>query len=266
MPHQPSDENLDQYLKRGAGQLAKEPETGTYMTEGAEAPPGYYDEDPFNEDENPITDLLPVEPALLIDISHFQAADFPFEQLKAEGVKGVYVRLSYGDRVDQQSNIHLSRAKQAGMLTGGYHFLDGRKDIDGQFDVFQNKLADWGLDLPPVIDVEEVPSLGLPLPQAWQVERFATRLKIIRPHSMIYTSKHQYDRVSNDSFGCDLWVAHWETDGPLDEPVLPNAWVDKGWKLWQYTDQSGFQSYQKGLDVNRFNGNLADLTRWARSF
>ncbi|MFT7585300.1 MAG: lysozyme [Cellvibrionaceae bacterium] len=274
-PQEYDDERLGDLLKPGAGYIPPDyqpdiatPDSGDYQVEGAEPAP---DDDFFT----PLADPVPApidtgsnsqsqDRAILLDVSQFQPESFPFEQLKAEGVTGVYVRLTFGDRADRLCNQHLSRAKQAGLLVGGYHFLDGRKEIQPQFEAFQQGLSSWQLDLPPVVDVEEVASLNIPLPQAWQVQAFVERLKVIRPQIMIYTSKRYYDLVGDDNFGCDLWVAHWEGNSPLENPLIPNAWRHSGWTLWQYTDQSRFAGYTGGLDTNRFNGNNDDLRTFAK--
>ena len=52
------------------------------------------------------------ERAIVLDVSQFQPHPFPFAQLRHEGVHGVYVRLTFGDRADKLMNQHISRAKE----------------------------------------------------------------------------------------------------------------------------------------------------------
>ncbi len=209
-----------------------------------------------------LTPQPPADPrAWLIDVSHHQPKDLiDFAQLKAEGVTGVFVRICYGDKVDSHAGNHISRAKNAGLLVGGYHFLDARKDIESQAMLFREQLAGWALDLPPAIDVEAVPSYGIPLPTEGQVAEFAGILRQVRPHTLIYTSKRFYDQVSDNNFGCDLWLAAYTNL----EPLLPRAWRDEGWTFWQFSESGEFAGYSGHLDVNRFRADFESLEEYLK--
>ena len=210
-----------------------------------------------------LTPKPPADPRpLLIDVSHHQPKDLiDFERLKAQGVVGVFVRMSYGDRLDRHAGNHISRAKNAGLLVGGYHFLDARKDIETQAMLFREQLGGWELELPPAIDVEAVPSLGIPLPTETQVEQCAGILRQVRPRIIIYTSKRFYDQVSDNNFGCDLWLAAYTNL----EPILPNAWRDEGWTFWQFSEKGEFAGYPRHLDVNRFQGDSEALDEYLKA-
>jgi lysozyme len=81
---------------------------------------------------------------------------------------------------------------------------------------------------------------------------------------MIYTSLSFWAEFgSTDVYWTQypLWLAHYTNDA---EPRIPKPW--ETWCFWQYTDKGpgkalGAESY--GLDMNLFNGTVADLRTWA---
>jgi hypothetical protein len=159
----------------------------------------------------------------------------------------------------------LVQAQNAGLLVGGYHYLDVRDNIQAQANTFIGELAKWQLDLPPAIDVEEYYNKDLqktiiPLPNEAQLAEFIQHVKKVRSRLMIYTSKHYYDRVSKQHFDCDLWLAAYTNL----EPVLPDAWKNEGWTMWQFTTMPRFDDYEHPLDTNRFMGDLNDLKSYIK--
>jgi hypothetical protein len=72
---------------------------------------------------------------------------------------------------------------------------------------------------------------------------------------MIYTAIGYWDSdVLSSAFSSDpLWVADW---GPSC-PDLPSEW--SGWSFWQYSDSGSVSGIGGAVDLDEFNGSLADL-------
>ena len=54
-----------------------------------------------------------------------------------------------------------------------------------------------------------------------------------------------------------LWIAHYTS---ADQPIVPKPWED--WLFWQYSAKGNGPKYgaeSKSIDLNWFNGDLADL-------
>jgi len=82
---------------------------------------------------------------------------------------------------------------------------------------------------------------------------------------LIYTSPGFWQGLKGSALATwaadyDLWVAHYTTK---EQPIVPKPWTK--WTFWQYSSNGpgeamGMQS--KGLDMNRFNGDLLDYNEY----
>jgi lysozyme len=191
---------------------------------------------------------------------------------------GDWIDPSYGDRRPQ--------AEAAGLLWGAYHF--GTRQYSGA-DQAATFLAVarpgpttlMALDLEPN---DHNPRNTMTLPQAeafvLTVQRATGRLPLVYTHPAWANGAAYGSRGLNLGQAitpgsllarCDLWLADHR-----EEPQLPWAWSDRGWRLWQYaadqTEADGAYGAPSravaGLthcDRNLFAGDASALYRFWKS-
>src|ERR1019366_5880374 len=76
---------------------------------------------------------------------------------------------------------------------------------------------------------------------------------------MIYTATGYWGPdVGSTAFGSDpLWVANWG----VTCPALPTGWSN--WVVWQYSDTGSVNGISGAVDLDEFNGTLAQLQSFA---
>lgn len=94
------------------------------------------------------------KPIAGIDISHYQGK-VDWKIVKKQGLKFVYIKATEGEAgVDKDFQIHRTRALDAGMLHGFYHFFHPDKDPIKQAEHFLKTVESNKGCMPVVIDVE----------------------------------------------------------------------------------------------------------------
>ena len=197
-----------------------------------------------------------------IDVSHRQT-EIDWARVAAAGVQFCYVKATEGEGLkDIQFRDYFDNAKAAGLLPGAYHFFRPGKDAEAQAESFLHVVSTLSPgDLPPVLDVEVGTSQnaasivnGI---QTWveAVENVLGRQPILYTYPSFWT---QTLRGSTRFSGYLLWVAHY-TAKPT--PTLPKGFDD--FAFWQFTEQGQVDGVTGKVDLNRFNGSLAELNALA---
>jgi GH25 family lysozyme M1 (1,4-beta-N-acetylmuramidase) len=190
-----------------------------------------------------------------------------FSALKEQsGVVFYYHKLTQGNYlVDTTYKDYLTKAHQAGMLIGGFHFFDASVGGSDQAKYFmeQHKFIEdltGGIFLPPMNDVEQ--SFGQSAKtiynktQAWHGVIDAN-IRI----SSLYTSPY-LQSLLNPFVPTIGHVAHWTSSS---SPTLPSGWNDKMTRFWQYgifrkhSWVRTLMGVPGELDVDRFFGSMSDL-------
>lgn len=200
----------------------------------------------------------------LIDVSHHQSPSaLDWAGMKSAGCDGVIVRLTYGLKHDTRAGEHIARARDAGLVIGGYHFARCSQPVGDQIDAFGTaaRLAGYGLpeDLLPVLDCEDDTSARPIGPE--NAEAFATMATLLelsfghKPYC--YITARDWTRLGKPAFvlSLPLHVAHYAAPSRV-EPATPNGIA---WELWQHRvadfDINGPSGYYKDaklpLDQNR---------------
>lgn len=149
-----------------------------------------------------------------------------------------------------------------GMVRGAYHYFHPDIDPIAQANHMLDIMGPLGpYDLPPTIDVEE--SGGLQ-PAAIQnsVFKFVERVhEVSGKKPIVYTSPYFWNSVVGAPPGIEekahLWVANWG----VECPDVPKGWSD--WPLWQYSSTGSVPGVSGNCDLDRFNGNWAQLLAFA---
>lgn len=196
-----------------------------------------------------------------IDVSHWQGP-VGWARVAAEaGLHFVFLKATDGVHGDVRFRENSEGAEAAGLLHGAYHLFRPAESPVVQADTFLHVVRPSlaPRELPPVLDVED--RGGLPPREVakrlriWlsMVARAALRVPIIYTRASFWdASVGSYPEFSR----CPLWVAHY---GSMASPALPKGWA--GWTFWQFSDQGRVPGIAGPVDLNRFNGSLADLTR-----
>jgi len=219
----------------------------------------------------------------VIDISHgVQVSDFA--AVRRSGILAIIHKATEGgDWIDKSYANHRPQAEAAGLLWGAYHY--GTRQYSGaeQAQLFLSVARPGpstviALDLEPN-DRNPRNTMTLAHAEAFvQTVRQATgRLPMVYGHPQ-WLNGQKYGRrgltlgapVQPGSLlaSCDLWLADYR-----EQPEIPYAWADRGWKLWQYaadqkeTDvafgaQSRIVAGVTYCDRNLFAGDAQALQRY----
>jgi lysozyme len=192
-----------------------------------------------------------------IDVSHYQGRiDWQLLQQHQEAItplQFVFMKATEGgDHGDTTFASHFANARAHGFIRGAYHFFIPGTDALRQAEFFiQTVKLDTG-DLPPVLDVEVT---GRKSKQELQqgIIRWLNRVEAhygVKP--ILYTSYKFKKKYLNDSVfnAYPYWIAHYYVD---------SVRYEGRWDFWQHTDVGSVPGIEEEVDLNVFNGSLADL-------
>jgi GH25 family lysozyme M1 (1,4-beta-N-acetylmuramidase) len=196
-----------------------------------------------------------------LDISHHQKPESLDWFVLAREHAFVFVRATYGTRLDQLFRTHTKNAMNAGMRVGGYHFFRQTQDPVRQTEEFLKELAVAGCDaswLPPVIDIEENKEFDGPMDPKKYIDGCKTMLDAVLStygKCVLYVTQADWRRLGNPKWLEDpnvlLWVAHWNVAAPATPLNMP-------WHFWQHV-VSKIPGSSGKIDQNYFNGAVYDL-------
>jgi lysozyme len=220
----------------------------------------------------------------VIDISHnVRVSDF--RAVRSSGVLAVIHKSSEGgDWLDPSYGPRRREAEQAGLLWGAYHF--GTRQYSGtrQAQSFLSA-AQPGPTTLLALDYElndYNPANTMRLAQAEEfvqvIYRATGRFPVVYTHANWANGTRARRGIRSEPVGpnsilaqCDLWVADHR-----EQPEVPYAWADRGWKLWQYVADESVETAAYGsapraipgithCDRNLFAGDQRQLVRFWRS-
>lgn len=191
-----------------------------------------------------------------IDVSYYQGS-INWRAVKNDGVKFAFIRVSDGTGFrDSQFSANWRGAKDAGVLRGAYQFFRADQDPIRQADLLIDKIGGHlgPNDLPPVIDVESTDGMSSATIRS-RVNQWLNHVERklgVKP--IVYTGPYFWEaNVGGDFNDHRLWVAHYGTNCPL----VPGNW--SRWSFHQYTSSGRVNGIGGNVDMNRFNGTLAQL-------
>ncbi len=207
-----------------------------------------------------------------IDVSYWDSGiDWP--KVRATGQRFVFIKASEGETyTDPTFAGNWSGAKAAGLLRGAYCFFHPNLDPVKQATRFVNavKATKDNGELPPVLDLEVPDGVGkdkiILRAKTWldQVEQSLGKKAII--YSGYYFLKDNFSQLGGGppAWAKDypLWLAQYPnhyTPGML--PSLPPGWFN--WVIWQYSEKGSVNGINASVDMDLFNGSLADLYKFA---
>ena len=196
-----------------------------------------------------------------IDVSYYQET-IDWTKVKADGVAFAFIRVSDGEVFrDPKFNANWAGAKSVGIVRGAYQFFRPAQSIPEQAKIMIEAIGTYQAgDLPPVIDVEADQGLA-PATVAAKVRQWVDLVKSgtgVAP--IIYTGKYFWrDEVGGPrTFETNaLWIAQYTSKCP----DLPAPWTR--WTFWQHTDKGTVSGIRGPVDMDKFNGTVADLVAYA---
>ena len=190
-----------------------------------------------------------------IDVSHYQGT-VNWQSVKQAGISFAFAKASDGSTgVDSQFKTNWQGMKTAGIIRGAYHFFEPTMDATAQANDFIHTVGSLQAgDLPPVIDVE----INNGASNSQMISGVTTWLNTVQQSlgrtPMIYTMASFWNAHLDNQFGdYPLWVAHYD----VQSPTIPQGWSN--WEFWQHSQSGSISGVTGSVDLDWFNGSLADL-------
>ena len=191
-----------------------------------------------------------------IDVSAFQG-EIDWQQVADSGIQFAIVRLGYrgygkaGKMVeDEYAKKNLQGAREAGLAVGAYFFSQALsiEEVDEEIEFLLNILGDFQLDMPLILDWEQV---GVETARTNNMDaRTLTNMqlhfcKVMTEKGydpMIYFNWHQSSTLLylNELEEYPFWLALYQ-----DRMTYPYRV-----EMWQYTDQGKVPGIQGNVDIN----------------
>jgi GH25 family lysozyme M1 (1,4-beta-N-acetylmuramidase) len=192
-----------------------------------------------------------------IDVSHYQGSvSWSMVAQSHHPIEFVFVRATMGkDGRDQQFVANWEGASEIGLLRGAYHYYRPWETSTEQFDNFRSVVQLRPGDLPPVLDVEEMGSLGRDNLRKGVANWIALCEAHYGMKPIIYTGRNFYKAHLSDIVkGCPLWIAAYSGKHRL-------RGID--WHFHQFTERVRVNGIRGGVDGNDFNGSIDELRAMA---
>jgi lysozyme len=189
--------------------------------------------------------------AIGIDVSQFQGT-IDWEQAKEIDnglpLTFVFVRATAGnDKKDHQFDTNWQKAKEHNFIRGAYHYYRPNENSIEQATNFIKTVALNKGDLPPVLDIEQLPKDQSMDSLKKGLKRWLDRVEAhygIRP--IIYSGEKYYtDFLKKEFSDYTFWVANY------------NDWVGtikEDWAFWQFTEKAAIPGISERVDLNIYNG------------
>jgi len=198
-----------------------------------------------------------------IDAARFQT-NINWNTARRNGVNFAFIKATEGgDLLDVEFKTHWRGAGRAGVARGAYHFYYFCTTPEVQAKWFIKNVPRSNM-LPPVLDMEWnpfSPTCAKVRPPAAEVQRqMRTWLRIVEAHygqrPIIYTTPRFYKENNLASFrGYEYWL---RTTAKTPREAFPG----QNWRFWQYSATGIIDGIKGEVDLNAFNGSVADWEAW----
>lgn len=185
------------------------------------------------------------------DVSQYQG-EIDWEQIDSVEnkfpLKFVLIRATAGnDKEDAQFDANWKGAKQYHFIRGAYHYYRPNENSLEQAENFIKTVKLRKGDLPPVLDIEQLPeeqsidSLKIGL-KRW-LKKVDEHYKV-KP--IIYTGERYYEDFLKEEFkGYTFWIANYNF-------FVEN--IEDDWTFWQFTEKATLKGINERVDLNIYNG------------
>ena len=196
-----------------------------------------------------------------IDVSQYQGK---IDWSKVDSISGIrkiefaYIRATAGDnKTDKQFATNWRQAKENNMLRGAYHYYRPNENSYDQAKNFIKVVKLEKGDLPPVLDIERIPSIQSLDSLKVGLRRWLTTVeKHYKVRPIIYSGESYYtDFLRHEFKEYIFWIANY------------NFFVERikdDWMFWQFTDKGTVPGIKGDVDVNIYNGTPKMLNYMAK--
>ena len=193
-----------------------------------------------------------------IDVSQYQGT-IDWENLEAIEeqfeIKFVVVRATAGSKkVDHKFKTNWKNLSSTVYVQGAYHYYRPDENSTDQATNFIKNVKLRKGHLPPILDIEKMPKGQSMNKLKDGLQNWLTIVEKeygVKP--IIYTGEKYYEDFLRDDFPNYLfWIANY------------NPWKEKiedDYLMWQFTEKAQLHGVNELVDVNVFNGNVADLKK-----
>jgi len=192
-----------------------------------------------------------------IDVSQYQGS-IDFELIDslydAYPVKFIFIRATAGsNKVDNHFKHNWKKANEKKLIKGAYHYYRPNENSIKQADNFIEQVSLEKGDLPPVLDIEEMPQIQTMESLRKGLIKWLTKIEEhygVKP--ILYTSEKYYLSHLNmaDFKEYPLWIANYTNN---------NAPYTLSYKFWQFSDKGNMNGISENVDFNVFNGSINEL-------
>lgn len=185
------------------------------------------------------------------DVSQYQG-EIDWEQIDSVENKFplhfVLIRATAGNnKEDSEFDDNWKAAKKHHFIRGAYHYYRPNENSIEQAENFIKTVTLQRGDLPPVLDIEQLPkeqsidSLKVGL-KRW-LKKIDAHYKV-KP--IIYTGEKYYEDFLKEEFkGYTFWVANYNF-------FVEN--IKEDWLFWQFTEKAVIKGINEKVDLNIYNG------------
>ncbi len=196
-----------------------------------------------------------------VDVSHWDGA-IDWAKVKSGGIEFAIMKVTETTTfVDPTFVANWKGAAGAGVIRGAYHFFRANADAIKQADFFLSTMGpSLPGDLPPTLDLESIDGVAPDVVAQGALDFLAHVLKKTGRTPIVYTSSRFLTSINSPAGFAPyvLWVANWQ----VTCPKIPNPpWND--WTIWQSSSTTMVPGITVNVDLNQFNGTLADLQTFA---
>ena len=197
-----------------------------------------------------------------IDISHFQG-DIMKMYTSQEGLSFVICKATQGNYfVDPDFRNNWNEIKEKGLIRGTYHFYDCKISPEDQATFFAIQASDIGTaDIAPILDIEQGSMSKTVSGEQMEADIlvFLKRIEMKFDRKPIIYTDYEFaqEYLKNSEFAnYDLWLAEYSGS---TQPLVPDIWKGKGYKIWQKSATYTIES--KKADLDEYKGLLQELVK-----
>ncbi|HOK61752.1 glycoside hydrolase family 25 protein [Tenuifilum sp.] len=187
-----------------------------------------------------------------IDVSA-HTGKIDWEKVKDHKVDFAFIKASEGATLkDKSFRNNVTRAREAGIPVGAYHFFNFNRRGIAQAQNFLRAIDGVELDLPPVVDVEEWGNV-VRRPRKQIIADLVDFVELVEKTTgqkvLIYTNKDTFKWYISETFpDHDIWICSFDH--------TPE--IEKSWTFWQYHHEGRLKGVQGKVDFNVFYGNTIE--------